>query len=197
MHQQHVDGKTEWSAFDKAYSAYYRVVKDGVPIEHYVKITSSNENEIRKQINTITLMKEHGMDDKTDRFSHYEQVVRSTKLKLLFEKNPNLKDYVLRGIQQDELPWSASELRDGIPRIAAKSKVLKKLIDGKVEFVEALEQSRISKPKELIAKARTALDDVSKGSIDQLNNNEKNIVKIEVKKCSRQIERIEKMFGEE
>ena len=195
LHQQHVDGKTQWSAFDKAYSAYYRVVQDGVSIEHYVKITLSNENEIRKQIKTIKLMKEHGMDDKTDRFSHYEQLVRSIKLKPLFEKNPNLKNYVLRGIQQDELPWSASQLRDGIPQIATKPKVLKKLIDGEVEFVDALERSRISKPKELIAKARIALDEVSKGGIDQLDNNEKSAVKIEVKKCSKLIERIEKMFG--
>ena len=179
----------------RAYSAYSRVVQDGVSIEHYVKITSSNENEIRKQINMITLMKEHGMDGKTDRFSHYEQVVRSTKLKRLLDDDPNLKNYVLRGIQQDELPWTASELRDGIPKIATKPKVLKKLIDGEIEFVDALERSRISKPKELIAKARIALDEVSKGGIDQLDNNEKSAVKIEVKKCSRQIDRIEKMFG--
>ena len=195
LHQQHVDGKTEWDAFDKAYSAYHRVVQDGVSIEHYVKVTSSSMKEIQKQINTITLMKEQGMDDKTDRFSHYEQVVRSTKLKPLFESNPNLKDYVLRGIQQDKLPWSASQLRDGIPQIAKKSKVLKKLIDGEIEFIDALERSRISKPKELIAKARIALDEVSKAAIDQLDNNEKSAVKYEVNKCSRQIDRIEKMFG--
>ena len=195
LYQQHINGKTEWSAFAKAYSAYRRVVQDGVSIEHFVNITSSNKDEIQKRINTIKLMKKQGMDGKTDRFSHYEQFYRSKNLKPLLEDNPNLENYVLQGIKQDKLPWSASQLRDGIPQIAKKSKVLKKLIDGEIEFIDALERSRISKPKELIAKARTILDDVSKAAIDQLDNNEKSAVKIEVKKCSRQMDRIKKMFG--
>ena len=188
LHLQHIDGKTEWSPYAKAYKAYDRVVEDEVEIEHYAKITSTNVNEIRKRIVTIQLMKEQGMDTQRDRFSYYDVVVRSRKLKPHFEAILGLKDYVLQSIKQDEPPFDARQLRDELPRIAEKPKVLRKLMNGNIEFSDALERSRKSKPKELIAKARRALGDVGRQSIEKLDHNEMTAIDIEIKKCGQKVE---------
>ncbi len=197
LHQQHVDGKTEWSAYDKAYSAYHRVEKDKVPIDDYAARTSDSKQEIEKRIKTIKLMHEQEATELTDRFSHYDQMIRSNNLKQSLENISGLKEFLLGKIKEEPLTIDAQDLRDKVPQIAKKPKVIKKWMDGKIEFDEAVNLSKISQPKQHIANAIKSLKEIDKRSIQKLDNNDKNAFKQEVKKCRREIDRIEKIIAED
>ncbi len=195
LHQQHVEGKTPWTAFNQAHRAYLRVCEDKVDITHYARITSTSTTTIQRQIDTIALMKEQQMESQTDKFSYYDIIIRSTKLKPFFEQNPSLKKFVLESLKKDKPPFEAQGLRDDLPNIAKKPKVLNKLIDGSIDFTQALEDSRVSQPKQFITKARSALDNITKKDIEQLDDSDRTALKIEVKRCKKDIQRISDILG--
>ncbi len=190
LHQQHVDGKVQWSAYDKAYSAYHRVEIDEVPIEEYAKRTSNTEKEISKQIEIISLMQSEGVGDKTERYSYYHQMICSTKLKKSFEVNSELKKHLLTQLQEAEIPFAAKDLRDNVPKIADKPKLLTKWLKGKVDFEEAVQLSQVSQPKQQIKKAINNLREVNRDDIDKLNNNDTGALETEFKKCMKEVKRI-------
>ena len=191
LHQQHVDGKTEWTAYDKAYTAYHRIRIDGVPLSEYADRTSDTEQRIKKWIEIIELMGSEDVGDKTDYYSYYDVIVASNKMKNAFEKSPPLRRYLLDLIKQPDCGFTATEMRDKVPQIADKPKALKKWMDGKIDFEDAVNASHVSQPKQLVAKALSNLNSIEASSINNLDNNERNSLKIEIKKCSREITRIQ------
>ena len=194
LHQQHVDGKVPWSAYDKAYSAYHRVKIDGVLVHEYAARTSDSEREINKQIETIDLMQLEGAGDKTERFSYYDQITRSTKLKHAFDDNSDLKRYLLDQLQEDKIPFTAQDLRDNVPVIAKKRKVLTNWVKGKVDFEEAVQLSKVSHPKQQISKAINNLQEVNRDEVDKLDSSERAALKIKFKNCVREVKRIENIL---
>ena len=197
LDEYHVEGKTSWTAFDKAYISYQRVVLDGVAIEDYAKRTSATKNEIGKRIAVIQLMINEGMDLKPDMFSYYEVIVRSNKLQIAFAKNPKLKAYLLNELKKEEPAFKkALDMRDHIPQIADKPKLLKRLIDGTVDFDLAKEQAKPTTPKKHVANALGCLKEVTKRDLDKLNTNECNILRIEMKKCRKEVQRIDGILNQ-
>lgn len=188
LYQRHDEGQTKWSAYAKAYATYHRIIKDGVPIDEYAERTSLTDNEIKKRISIIELMAKQKAEGKTEQFSFYEQIVGSRKLNRAFEDNPGLRDWLLHNIKSGP-PFLATEMRDDIPKIANKPRLLRRLMEGRIDFVEAKVQSVVSKPGQYIAKVLDnlrAIDDLS-----SLDKNETNAFKIQVKKCLKEIKRIQ------
>ncbi len=193
LDQLHIEGKTSWTAYDKAYASYQRVVEDNVDIDEYSTRISATKSEIQKRIDIVRLMMGEGMDHQPDRFSYYEQIVRSSKLRTALLSTHNgdkLKSYLLSEIKKDEPSFTSTEMRDDIPQIAGKHKLLNKLIDGTYDIETAKMYARPSTPKKHIAKAIKFLKDVNKKDIAQLDANDRNTVRIEVKRCRKEIERI-------
>ncbi len=194
LDQFHVEGKTSWTPYDKAYASYQRVKVDNVDIKEYAERITATESEINKRVNVIQLMMNENMDDKPERFSYYEQFVRSTKLKSALDLNHELKSFLLSEIKNDEPPFTAAEMRDEIHQIAMKPKTLKKLIGGSIDFDTAKEYARPSTPKKYVAKALGYLKEVNRRDLAPLNSNDRNVLNIEVKKCRKEIQRIDSIL---
>jgi len=194
LHQQHVDGQTPWETYDKAYSVYQRVKIDGVPVGEYAKNISSTENKIQEQIDIIELMKSEGMEKQKNRFSHYDLIVRSRKLRSALKTEDSLRPYLLEKIKEKEPPFTAAEMRDDIPIIAKKPKVLKRLINGTYDFKLAKDFAEENEPKKYLAKALGLLNQISAKHINQLNQNDRNSLNIEVKRCRKQIDRVKNLL---
>lgn len=190
LYVQHVDGKTEWSAYDKAYSAYHRIVIDKVPIDEYAKRTSTTSADIKKQIEIIQLMHDQGAQSLTSRFSYYAEMVRSSKLGKAFEQSPGLEEYILNELKENEPSFTALELRDKIPQIAKKPKILKKLIKGKLDFDGAVESSKVSEPKQLISRYIDRLKGILNHDLEKMDKNDLQALKQEIRKCTRELERM-------
>ena len=195
LDQLHIEGKTSWTTYDKAYASYQRVMVDGVDIKDYADRITATENEINKRVNVIQLMMNENMDDKPDRFSYYEQFVRSTKLKSALELNNELMSYLLSEIKKDEPSFTAAEMRDDFPQIAMKPKTLKKLIHGSIDFETAKEYAKPSTPKRYVAKALGYLKEVNRKDLTPLNSNDRNSLNIEVRKCRKEIQRIDDILS--
>ena len=197
LYQRHVEGQTSWDAFDKAYSIYYRVVEEDTPIAEYAKRTGQTENYLGKQIDIIKLMTKEGVvEQRTDMFSHYEQFVKSNKLRGRFDSAPGLRRYLLDTLKEDSQSLKAADLRDLVPQIADKPSVLKKWMEGNIDFEEAVSRSKISQPKQYAKKALDSLKEISKKNTDNLTNNDLNALQQTMKKCSKELQRIEALLLE-
>ena len=108
----------------------------------------------------------------------------------LFEQIRQLGD-----AEKDEnLDFTAQDLRKKFPAILNKPKVLKKYIQGDVDLDTAYQRARISHTREKIRKASEILTDVERREILTLEKNEFNSLKQDHKKLIRQIERITKVI---
>ncbi|MBF2759077.1 MAG: ParB N-terminal domain-containing protein [Ectothiorhodospiraceae bacterium AqS1] len=195
LHLIHIDSKTEWTPYEKAMRAYKRVFKDGVEEKIYSSTTGATIDDINKSIEIIKLMQENESGTlRPDMFSYYEQLVKSRKLNRACNEHPELKPYLLSVIRRDDLEFKAQELRDGIPQIAQKPKQLRKLMKGEIDFIQAVEITRISQPKNHLDKALANFQEIEKDSLVNLDRNELNDIELSWKKCKKQLERLEKII---
>ena len=192
LNQQHIDGKTEWSPYDKAYNAYHRVEIDKVPLDEYCHSISETKQEVKKQIEVIQLMREEAA--KEEKFSYYELLCGPTKLKRSLEKynNPKQRSFLLGEIKEPQsgVSFTALELRNDVPRILEKPKIFKRWMDGKIDFRQAQEDSKISQPKGFISKATKSLSNIKRVEIENLEKNEINALEPEIKKCRKELDRV-------
>ena len=200
LDQQHNDGKTPWTAYNKAYKAFHRVQVDGVSLATYARSTSSSKGEIEKQINTIKLMMREEMSHKKDRFSYYDLFQRSRKLKKCFEENPDLKKYVLAKLKQKKIPFEALELRDAIPEIAKHRTLLDELMEGPTSVAilkeRSLMASRLSgyNGVNVIKSAIQELKKIEWSTIEQLDDVQFRFFEDALNKCTREVDRIQKLI---
>ena len=197
LHQTHVDGRVEWTPYAQAFCTYKRVIEDEKDIGKYAKNTGQTEQAVQKQIDIVKLMKQYeGKHIREERFSYYESLVKSNKLKNACHANPGLRDYLLKEIKKEKPAFDAQNLRDDIPQIANRPKQLKKLIEGNTNFETALDLSKVSHPKQHLDKALENLRAINKTAISTLQSSDLNIAKIAMKKCRKELERVEKTLNE-
>ena len=144
LNQIHVEGKTPWIAYEKAnlvYSMKKELTDD--EILHTLGITSQ---ELAKRIRVIEMMTESS-DMERSHFSHYDVLVRTRKIAEELAVNPDLtKILVSKIVDQDKegSDFTAQALRDKLPTIIGKKKVLKKYIDGRQNLDEAFLDAKLS-----------------------------------------------------
>ena len=197
LNQIHVKGKTTWSAYEKANFAYVRK-EQGLDVDKIAELFGESKVTIRKRIRVIEMMKRNE-DNQLSHFSHYEVLISNREIlkkirdhvclrACLFERIKNL------GSDEEKNSFTAQELRDKLPEILTKPKVLNKYIDGTIDLDEGYQRAKISHVEEKIKKAQTLLNDVSKREVVKLERNALNSLKQHVKKLSREVGRIEKMI---
>ena len=194
---QHIKGKTEWSAFNKAYVCYHRVKIDQVSEEEYARNTNMTTRKLKVLIEIIDLMISEEALKHQERFSHYEQIVKSRKLLNSMQANAGLKRFLLDKIKNpDDQPLKARDLKEGVPQIAMKPKILKRWMAGRIEYDDAYADSAISQPKQYLTNALRNLKQIERKSIAKLENNDRNVLKMEVKRCMKEISRIRNIVEE-
>ena len=196
LSQVHVKGKTTWSAFEKANFAYVR--KDaGWSVDKIAQHFGESKATIYQRIRVVERMKRN-QDTKLQHFSYYDVIEKKPELKHEIDENPEFAEALLTSIRdfgssRDSAAFTAQEMRDKLPKVIGKPKVLKAFTSGNVDLHEAYERARISKVEETIRKAKGLLEDVSPANIQELDTPRYNALKQDMNKLAREVSRISKM----
>ena len=126
------------------------------------------------------------------RFSYYEVLVRSRAISAAREAKPDLEKRLLAEIKKQA--FTAQEMRDRLPTIIDRAKVLRRYEQGTVSLEDAFEQAKISSTQQRLKKVRDGLRQIEKNDIDQLGRNELKAAEQVVKNISRELKRVAAMI---
>lgn len=192
LNQVHVKGKTQWSAYEKANFAYVRRI-NGWTVDRIAKLFGESVPTIYKRINAIRTMKDSG-DKERSHFSYYDVVVRKPEIYRRITESPEFRDRLfeeIRSVGTDDDPkFTAQDLRNGLPTIIKKPRILNRYVNGQVEFGEAWERAKVSPAEDRIKRAVSLLEEISKTDVRGLRQNSLNSLTQAVKKLDREVGRI-------
>ncbi len=195
LNQIHVKGKTKWSAYEKANFAYVRKER-GDSFSNIANLFGESEATIRIRIKAIEMMK-NNTDNERPHFSYYDVLVRNREIQKGMEKAGGfeklLSDIKNLGADENSNTFTAQDLRNKLPVVLKKPKVLRKYVAREVDLDEAYQRAKISDVEENIKQATALLSDVSNDKVSRLESNRFNAFKQATKKLSREVNRIEKM----
>ena len=197
--QAHVKGRAQWSAYEKSNLAYVRKL-NGWSVQYIADLFGESKSTIRKRIKAIEMMKD-SEDSNPGHFSYYNVLVQNPDLQGKMQESPIFRDRLfdeIRKVQEDAeetQSFTAQDLRNGLPSIIKKPKVLMRYVKGDIEFKEAWDRARISPAEERVRRALEQLEEISKADVDHLSQNSLNSLTQKVKKLGREIERIRRMIG--
>ena len=198
LNQIHVKGKTQWAAYEKANFAYVRSDR-GNSIEDIAYRFGETDNEIEKRIRIISMMKENGDTDRSH-FSYYDVLVRNRKISSGIIENDKLREVVLEKIKQlapeEDTEFTALELRNKLPVILSKPKVLKKYVRGEMTLDEGFQSAKISGARESVKQAQERLSNVTKEELRRLDSNEINALEPEIRRLGQEVQRIKGLVTE-
>ncbi|MCY3827081.1 MAG: hypothetical protein OXG10_06860 [Candidatus Dadabacteria bacterium] len=198
LNQIHVKGKTEWSAYEKANFAYARKTQ-GFPLPKIAKLFGESEGTIRTRIKVVETMRNNNDRDRSH-FSHYDVLVRNHSSDM--NQRPDLKSALLERIrnlgdnEEEDLDFTAQELRKKLPAIIKKPKVLNKYIEGTIGLDNAYQRAKISNVQERIREAKAILEGIEKKNVKKLDKNDLNAFRQDVRKLEREVGRIVRMTNE-
>lgn len=209
LNQIHVKGKTSWSAYEKANFSYVRLEK-GMKFLQIAKLFGESDTTIRRRCKAIEMMKENN-DGVRSHFSYYE-VLTSSKMKEVRE-NTELVKNLLHRVRKfspedeegnaepiengDSSEFTAKDLRDKLPSITRKRKVLKQFLDGTIGFDEAYQRAKTSDVEGKIKKATGLLSDIEPREVQMLNGKEMKACKYAFKKLKRIGKDVGKLINED
>lgn len=136
--QYHLKGKAEWPPYEQAGYLYRRVKNHGLTVDELAAELGLGRKRIKQIIDTYSFMVAKG-DNQRDRWSYYDEYIKSRRIAKAREKLPNLDSVVVEKIQSGEIK-RAQDLRDMLPVICSSpGKALDKFVSGKLDFEEAYE----------------------------------------------------------
>lgn len=195
--QTHLRGRTEWSAYAKALLCFRWVDEDKKEASRLAKIMGFSTSEINKHVKTIRLMKEND-DDKESNFSYYNVLITNRKISKKIIDNPDLKNTLFTEIKADNTrKFTAQEMRQQLPQVIEKPRILKKFVKGDVDLEEAYDRAKISKTQDRLKRIRKILNDIEQRDIAGLGRNELRAIEQEVRKIGRYQDRIKRMIKRE
>jgi hypothetical protein len=151
---------------------------------------------VRHLIAVYAFMIEHN-DNNVNRWSYYDELVKSRKIKKVREKFPDFDRKAVSVIKSGEIP-RAMEFRDGLKKLAAGGdRIISKFVSGKRSFPECVELAKSGGADkncyQTITKFRTWLVDTKvKRDILDLPENIKNKVLFEFNKIKVGIKNLER-----
>lgn len=185
--QAHLRGRTEWSPYAKALFCYDQVKERGQDISTLAKLTGFTMADIRKNIKTVELMQKN--DDNTfSNFSHYDVLVRNKKISSEIENNDNLRSTLLSQIKTGQ--FTAQEMRNWLPTVIRKPKILRKFVNNKVTLEDAHDRAKTSDTDQKLKKIRDSLEDIERNEIALLEQHELKIIQQTVKRVSKSLKRV-------
>ncbi len=199
LNQIHVKGKTQWSAYEKANFAYVR--KDrGWKVNEIAKLFGVSVGTVRMRIKAVEMMKENE-DNERSHFSYYDVLVRNKEIIEKMEKSGGLNNILsdikqigsqTTGTEETDNAFTAQDLRNKLPVVLKKPKVLKKYIAREIYLDDAYQRAKISNVEENVKKATELLNDVSLRNLVRLEQNEFKAFKYATNKLFREVDRLKK-----
>ena len=198
LNEIHVKGKTQWSAYEKANFAYVRKDK-GMGFSEIAELFGESETTIRIRIKSIEMMK-NNEDDERPHFSYYYVLARNRNIQTRMVNEGGFDNLLLDikklGSDEESNTFTAQDLRNKLPIVLDKPKVLRKYIAGEIDLDSAYQRAKISKVEENVREATALLTDVSKSRVSQLEPSRFNAFKQDVRKLSRETDKIANMMKE-
>ena len=206
LNEVHVKGKTQWPAYEKANFAHVHWREKGWTLDKIAKMFGESVATIRIRIKIIELMKENN-DGERSRFSYYDVIVRKSEITDALKQNSELKEHLLSKIKEIKVTkeeqghgrrileneFTAQQLRDYLPVVIKKPKVLKKFISDDVDLIEAHQRANISRIEVNLRDASNRISGIEKTDVNKLERNRFNAFHQDVKKLSRVVDRIKKI----
>ena len=189
--QTHLHGRTEWSPYAKALFCFRWVDEDGKDANTLSKLSGLSVAEINKNVKIIQLMKGNN-DDKMSRFSYYNVLVRNRAISSAIEQSPALRNTLLSQIKGGD--FKAREMRDHLPIVINKPKILRKFEKGDISLDEAFDRAKISDIEQRLKKVRGGLNDIERTDINVLEHNELKAVQQVVRQIRRDLRRVSDMI---
>ena len=198
LSQMHIKGKTKWSAYEKANFAYVRQ-EAGWTIQQIADAFGESQGTIKTRIKAIEEM--HCNQDRArSHFSYYDVLVRSPDISRAMKERADLRDFLWEEIKGVESPkpneddFTAQNLRQWLPKILRKPKVLKKYMRREIGLFEANQLAAISGAEDGVRKAQALLHDVSKREVLELEPNRFAAFKQSCRRLGKEMTRIDSII---
>ena len=136
-------------------------------------------------------MKENS-DDKLSHFSYYNVLVRNRVISSAIAQSQGLQDTLFTQIKAGK--FTAQEMREHLPTVIAKPKILRKFEKGDVTLDDAFDRAKISGIEQRLKKIRDGLDDIEKSDINGLERNDLNTLQQVVKHIRQRLNRVSGMI---
>ena len=194
--QAHLHGKTDWSPYAKALFCFRWVVEEERDVSSLSNLSGISPAEIKKNVRIIDLMKANN-DNKLSRFSYYNVLVRSRPISAAIADSAKLERTLLAQIKTDPAPFTAQEMRERLPVVIAKPRILRKYEKGDVTLEDAHDRAKISGAEQRLKKVRDALDDFERDDFAALEHHEVRSIQQVVRQIGRHMKRIGNMVDKE
>jgi hypothetical protein len=160
----HLQGKKDWAPYEQAGFLYRRFHKHNADITMLAKEIGMSVKEVNRLIEVYSFMVNHGEND-IDRWSYYDEYLRSNKIRKARAQHPELDDIVVAKIKSKEIA-KAVDLRAQLPTICSSPKILSKFVNNTVTLEKAYDSvvsaggdnvnlKQIKRFRELIIKPET------------------------------------------
>ena len=169
--QAHLHGKTDWSPYAKALYCFRWVVELGKDTSELVRVSGITNAEIGKNVKVIQFMQQNH-DDTLSNFSYYDVLVRSRKIAAAIDDSQELRDTILSAIKDPDRNFTGQEMRQRLPTIIDKPRILRKFAQGEVTLEEAYDRAKISGLQKKLKNIRDGLDDIESPDVTALDQNE-------------------------
>lgn len=192
--QAHLHGKTDWSPYAKALFCFRWVEEKKRDVPSLSKLSGFSAAEINKNVKIVRLMRDNG-DDKLSHFSYYNVLVRSRPISAAMANSPKLEQTLLAQIKTE--PFTAQEMRERLPAIIAKPRILRKYEKGEVSLEDAYDRAKISGAEQRLKRVRDSLDDIELGDITPLEHHEVKAIQQVVRQIRQRLKRVGDMVDAE
>lgn len=194
--QAHLHGKTDWSPYAKALFCFRWVVEEKRDASSLSNLSGISSAEINKNVRVVQLMQANS-DDKLSHFSYYNVLVRTRAISAAMADSPKLKARLLAQIRTQPEPFTAQEMRERLPTVIAKPRILRKYEEGDVSLEDAYDRAKISGAEQRLRKVRDGLDDIERDDIAPLERHEVKSVQQVVRQIRRRLKRLSDMVDAE
>ena len=137
--QYHVKGKKDWAPYEKAGFVYRRHTDQKVDITDIARELSVSPQQVRHLVDVFQFMKDNG-DDNRERWSHYDEFLRSKKIKKARDEITDFEPKVVSLIKLGAV--RAVDIRDQLPTVCQAPKILKKFVKGNLDIGDAYADAR-------------------------------------------------------
>ena len=192
--QAHLHGKTDWSPYAKALFCFRWVEEEKRDLSTLSNLSGISPSEIKKNVKIIQLMKDNH-DDKLPHFSYYNVLVRSRPISSAITNSMTLQNTLLDQIKAEA--FTAQEMRERLPTVIAKPRILRKYEKGDVTLEDAYDRAKISGAEQRLKKIRDGLDDIELDDIAPLERHEIKSVQQVVRQIRQHLKRVSNMVDAE
>lgn len=140
--QYHIKGKKDWVPFEKAGFLYRRYKTHGLKLSTVAAELGISQKEATHLIEVYQFMLDH-KEEERERWSYYDEYLKSRQIKKARTEYSGFDDFIIKEIRSGNF-GKAQNLRDKLPKLCASPRILKKYVDGKMEFDAAYEDAVIA-----------------------------------------------------